>query len=190
MILSIYIIKKISFFFHLILILIFLVNCINAYGQCGGSTWNGPTSCCAGLSCVYQNSYYSQCSPTTSASTTPASASTTSASASTTSASASTTPASASTTPVSTSTTPASAAIGTYWACCKSSCSWPGKANFTNPIQSCLQDGVTKVDPNQVSVCNSGISYMCTNQQPWNVSSSLSYGFAGTVIIVSAFSFQ
>jgi hypothetical protein len=31
---------------------------------------------------------------------------------------------------------------------------------------------------------------MCTNQQPWNVSSSLSYGFAGTVIIVSAFSFQ
>jgi hypothetical protein len=44
------------------------------------------------------------------------------------------------------------------------------------------------VDPNTQSVCGgggiSGPAYMCTNQQPWNVSSTLSYGFAAADISV------
>ncbi|KAG8968362.1 hypothetical protein FRC05_001586 [Tulasnella sp. 425] len=33
------------------------------YGQCGGIGWTGPTTCVAGSTCVYSNSYYSQCLP-------------------------------------------------------------------------------------------------------------------------------
>lgn len=33
------------------------------YGQCGGQTWTGLTTCVAGSTCVYSNPYYSQCLP-------------------------------------------------------------------------------------------------------------------------------
>ena len=33
------------------------------YGQCGGIGWTGSTTCASGLSCQYQNPYYSQCLP-------------------------------------------------------------------------------------------------------------------------------
>ncbi|TGO34025.1 hypothetical protein BHYA_0215g00010 [Botrytis hyacinthi] len=33
------------------------------YGQCGGSSWTGATTCAVGSTCVYQNVYYSQCLP-------------------------------------------------------------------------------------------------------------------------------
>nr|AEF58998.1 1,4-beta-D-glucan cellobiohydrolase B precursor [Aspergillus niger] len=32
-----------------------------AYGQCGGQSWTGPTTCVSGYTCTYQNAYYSQC---------------------------------------------------------------------------------------------------------------------------------
>jgi len=35
------------------------------YGQCGGIGWTGSTTCASGLSCQYQNPYYSQCLPGT-----------------------------------------------------------------------------------------------------------------------------
>lgn len=31
------------------------------YGQCGGLTYTGSTTCAAGYTCVYSNAYYSQC---------------------------------------------------------------------------------------------------------------------------------
>ncbi|CAF0944901.1 unnamed protein product [Brachionus calyciflorus] len=31
------------------------------YSQCGGIGWTGPTTCADGLTCQYQNPYYSQC---------------------------------------------------------------------------------------------------------------------------------
>ncbi|KAF7923905.1 uncharacterized protein EAE98_007723 [Botrytis deweyae] len=34
-----------------------------AYGQCGGLSWTGATTCAVGSTCVYQNAYYSQCVP-------------------------------------------------------------------------------------------------------------------------------
>ena len=76
------------------------------------------------------------------------------------------------------------ATTGRYWACCKASCSWPGKASVTAPARSCQADGVTAIDPNAVSSCDWGPSYMCFNQQPWNVSGSLSYGYVGAYITV------
>ncbi|KAG4443782.1 hypothetical protein IFR05_000773 [Cadophora sp. M221] len=33
------------------------------YGQCGGLSWNGPFTCAAGSTCVYNNDWYSQCIP-------------------------------------------------------------------------------------------------------------------------------
>ncbi|KAH9212535.1 glycoside hydrolase family 5 protein [Leptodontidium sp. 2 PMI_412] len=33
------------------------------YGQCGGITWTGATTCTAGWTCTYGNEYYSQCLP-------------------------------------------------------------------------------------------------------------------------------
>jgi hypothetical protein len=35
----------------------------DAYGQCGGIGWTGPTQCCPGFSCVKGNDYYFQCVP-------------------------------------------------------------------------------------------------------------------------------
>ncbi|KAJ7052278.1 hypothetical protein C8F01DRAFT_1337719 [Mycena amicta] len=31
------------------------------FGQCGGETWMGPTTCTAGWTCVFSNPFYSQC---------------------------------------------------------------------------------------------------------------------------------
>lgn len=35
---------------------------VNAWGQCGGSTYTGCTNCASGTTCKVLNSYYSQCS--------------------------------------------------------------------------------------------------------------------------------
>ncbi|KAF7292930.1 Beta-xylanase [Mycena indigotica] len=45
------------------------------WGQCGGQTWTGPTTCVTGSTCVYQNPYYSQCLPSGSGTTSSAVAS-------------------------------------------------------------------------------------------------------------------
>ncbi|KAJ6450404.1 endo-1,4-B-xylanase A [Mycena sanguinolenta] len=33
------------------------------YGQCGGQTWTGPTTCVAGAACYYENQFFSNCFP-------------------------------------------------------------------------------------------------------------------------------
>ncbi|KDR81738.1 hypothetical protein GALMADRAFT_59609 [Galerina marginata CBS 339.88] len=33
------------------------------YGQCGGQSWTGDTTCATGSTCVFSNPYYSQCLP-------------------------------------------------------------------------------------------------------------------------------
>jgi hypothetical protein len=138
------------------------------YSQCAGIGWTGLTNCCAGSSCLYNSDYYSQCAPTPDASPTLISSS-------------------SSTTISYDNITRQNASTGTYWDCCKVSCGWPNKASVTNPAQTCQQDGVTAIDSNTQSFCNGGSAYMCINQQPWNVSSNLSYGYAGAGLIVSDF---
>ncbi|CAF0774080.1 unnamed protein product [Adineta ricciae] len=133
-------------------------SCSNIYGQCGGGGWNGTTNCCSGLTCTYQNASYSQCLSIV----------------------------------VTTSQSPITAtyyddgrqnaSTSIYWDCCKLSCGWPYKASVTNPARTCAQDGITTIDSNTQSYCNGGSSYLCIDQQPWNVSSTLSYGYAGGFI--------
>ncbi|KAF8161088.1 hypothetical protein B0H34DRAFT_365708 [Crassisporium funariophilum] len=41
-----------------------------AYGQCGGQTWSGATTCVSGYTCTFSNPYYSQCLPGTATVTT------------------------------------------------------------------------------------------------------------------------
>ena len=43
---------------------------------------------------------------------------------------------------------------------------------------------MTQVDVNTQSGCNGGGGFMCNNQQPWNVSATLSYGYAAAHISV------
>ena len=137
------------------------------YGQCGGVQWTGSTTCCSDSVCTYGNDYYWQCLPKSGPST---SSGTTAK-------------------PISTSSSRndgrQDGVTTRYWDCCKASCGWAGKASVTNPVQTCAADSVTPVGVDTQSGCNGGSAYMCGNQQPWNVSSSLSYGFAAAHITVS-----
>jgi hypothetical protein len=72
-----------------------------------------------------------------------------------------------------------------YWDCCKPSCGWTGKitlASGSNPVTSCdaSDNPITNYDAK--SGCDGGSTYMCSSQQPWAVSDSLSYGFAAVAI--------
>jgi len=73
-----------------------------------------------------------------------------------------------------------------YWDCCKASCGWTGKASLApgaTPAKSCDRNDNPLTDFNAKSGCQSGgTAFMCTNQSPWAVSESLSYGFAATTI--------
>jgi len=136
--------------------------CVPMYGQCDGTQWTGSKTCCDDSVCTFGNDYYSQCLPKSDSSTTPGTTS---------------------------KTTSSSGGGGTqdgvttrYWDCCKASCGWTGKASVSNPVQTCAADGVTPVGVDTQSGCNGGSAYMCLNQQPWNVSATLSYGFAAAHI--------
>lgn len=71
-----------------------------------------------------------------------------------------------------------------YWDCCKPSCGWSQKTNSGKLIGTCnkndqpLNDnGATK------SGCDSGGSaFMCSNQSPWAVNDTMSYGWAAVRI--------
>lgn len=56
-------------------------------------------------------------------------------------------------------------------------------------MKTCAADGITPVGVDTQSGCNGGNAYICSNQQPWNVSSSLSYGFAAAHITVDDYLF-
>ena len=69
-----------------------------------------------------------------------------------------------------------------YWDCCKPSCSWNGKASVSHPVNTCSRDGSLISDVDARSGCDGGEAFMCTDQQPWAVSDTLSYGFAAASI--------
>jgi endoglucanase len=56
-----------------------------AWGQCGGISWTGQTTCVSGYYCFYSNAYYSQCIPGTATTTAKATTAATTAKVSTTS---------------------------------------------------------------------------------------------------------
>lgn len=72
-----------------------------------------------------------------------------------------------------------------YWDCCKGSCSWPGKADVSNPVQTCGESDQPLTDYNAVSGCTTAgadNAYMCSDQSPWAVNSTMAYGFAAVSI--------
>lgn len=71
-----------------------------------------------------------------------------------------------------------------YWDCCKPSCGWKGKADFSRPIEACTADN-KPTDDSAGTGCNGGTAYQCAEQQPWVVNDTMSYGFAGVYILPS-----
>ncbi|XP_060522846.1 endoglucanase-like isoform X2 [Cylas formicarius] len=67
-----------------------------------------------------------------------------------------------------------------YWDCCKPSCAWVENlpSGYTKAVDTCSADGVTVVNASVQSSCGGGGAYMCNDQQPFAVSSTLAYGFA------------
>jgi hypothetical protein len=71
-----------------------------------------------------------------------------------------------------------------YWDCMKPSCSWPGKGRVTAPVRACSASsgGKVFVDAAEPSVREGGDAVSCTNNQPWAVSSRLSFGFTAAAV--------
>ncbi|KAJ7188320.1 glycoside hydrolase [Mycena filopes] len=87
------------------------------FGQCGGQGWTGPTTCTAGWTCLFQNSFFSQCvqqTGTTTVTTPPSSTQTTGSSTTTLKTTTSSTSSTATVTgfPASAPTTPPSNLVG------------------------------------------------------------------------------
>ena len=66
--------------------------------------------------------------------------------------------------------------------CCKPSCSWSGKAQVNQPVQSCNAQGSKLTDANARSGCDGGGAFACTDNSPWAINSGLAYGFAAVSI--------
>ncbi len=86
-------------------------------------------------------------------------------------------------------TTSGSGTTTRYWDCCKPSCAWSGKASVNSTVQTCIAGGVTAdntANDQSGGTCGqsaaAGQSYMCAAEQPWNISSTMSYGFAAAYI--------
>jgi hypothetical protein len=69
-----------------------------------------------------------------------------------------------------------------FWDCCKPSCAWDAKADVNRPVLSCGTDD-KPIDTKAGTACNGGSAYQCSNQQPWAVNDTLSYGYAGVFIM-------
>lgn len=69
-----------------------------------------------------------------------------------------------------------------FWDCCKPSCSWNGKAHFSQPVESCYADDKPAPISSGTGCGEGGSAYTCSDQQPWSVNDTLSYGFAGIFI--------
>ena len=67
-----------------------------------------------------------------------------------------------------------------YWDCCKPACGWKGNVRTGNPMTACSMDN-QKMNGNYdaKNACESGGSaYMCWDGHPWEISQTLSYGYA------------
>jgi hypothetical protein len=70
-----------------------------------------------------------------------------------------------------------------YWDCCKAHCGWDGNVpDGVNPVTSCNQNNTPQTSNyDATSSCNAtgpNSAYTCYNMAPWEVSDTVSYGFA------------
>jgi hypothetical protein len=70
-----------------------------------------------------------------------------------------------------------------YWDCCKPDCAWPERGPLNQPIRTCSAEGEPHTDANLGSACGGGPSYPCSDQSPWAINDTLSYGFAGVFLM-------
>ncbi|KAF2464872.1 uncharacterized protein BDR25DRAFT_241221 [Lindgomyces ingoldianus] len=70
-----------------------------------------------------------------------------------------------------------------FWDCCKPSCSWKEKAKFSSPVLTCNKADEPFRDFSAGTGCNGGTAYSCSDQQPWAVNDTFSYGFAGIFVM-------
>lgn len=67
-----------------------------------------------------------------------------------------------------------------FWDCCKPHCGWQANVpSGTSPVRTCSLANAA-VDSNTQSACGGGEAFQCWSMAPWQVSSTLSYGFAAT----------
>jgi hypothetical protein len=71
-----------------------------------------------------------------------------------------------------------------YWDCCKPSCGWSQKTNSGKLIGTCSKSDTPLNDNGATkSGCdNGGSAFMCSNQSPWAVNETMSYGWAAVRI--------
>jgi len=71
-----------------------------------------------------------------------------------------------------------------YWDCCKPSCGWTQKTNSGKLIGTCSKSDQPLNDNGATrSGCDSGGSaFMCSNQSPWAINETVSYGWAAVRI--------
>ena len=67
-----------------------------------------------------------------------------------------------------------------YWDCCKPACGWKANVSHGNPMMSCdMSNNSLGGNYDAKNSCESGgTAFMCWSGSPWQVSSTLSYGFA------------
>jgi hypothetical protein len=67
-----------------------------------------------------------------------------------------------------------------YWDCCKPACGWKANVSRGNPMMSCdKSNNSLGGNYDAKNACEGGgTAYMCWSGAPWEVSSTLSYGFA------------
>jgi hypothetical protein len=69
--------------------------------------------------------------------------------------------------------------LSRYWDCCKPACGWSGNVTSGSPVAACDQQNQSLGTVYTArSACDSGgTAYMCWGLVPWEVSSTLAYGF-------------
>ncbi|KAF2257263.1 glycoside hydrolase family 45 protein [Trematosphaeria pertusa] len=72
-----------------------------------------------------------------------------------------------------------------FWDCCKPSCGWNGKASFNRPVLSCTADDKPTDIQAGTGCGDGGTAFLCSDQQPWAVNDTFSYGFAGIFLVPS-----
>ncbi len=65
-----------------------------------------------------------------------------------------------------------------YWDCCKPTCSWKQNVSTSSPAPSCSQSNQVMSDASTQSACAGGSAFACYSFVPWDVSPTLSYGWA------------
>ncbi|PGH15510.1 hypothetical protein AJ80_05527 [Polytolypa hystricis UAMH7299] len=70
-----------------------------------------------------------------------------------------------------------------YWDCCKTDCAWPGRTEWTQPIQQCDGNNKAVTDFNAGSGCGDGKAFSCADQSPWAINDTFSYGYAGVYLV-------